>query len=81
MTVINSIEINNFRGIKQLTVSDFSKINLIVGDNNSGKTTFLEAIQLLFAKPQLSYVRNVINQRTILKPNNSFYTSFIKIGI
>lgn len=31
MTVINSIEINNFRGIKQLTVSDFSKINLIVG--------------------------------------------------
>ena len=34
MTVINSIEINNFRGIKQLTVSDFSKINLIVGDNN-----------------------------------------------
>lgn len=62
MTVINSIEINNFRGIKQLTVSDFSKINLIVGDNNSGKTTFLEAIQLLFAKPQLSYVRNVINQ-------------------
>ena len=51
MTVINSIEINNFRGIKQLTVSDFSKINLIVGDNNSGKTTFLEAIQLLFAKP------------------------------
>lgn len=79
MTVINSIEINNFRGIKQLTVSDFSKINLIVGDNNSGKTTFLEAIQLLFAKPQLSYVRNVINQRTILKPNNSFYTSFIKM--
>ena len=79
MTVINSIEINNFRGIKQLTVSDFSKISLIVGDNNSGKTTFLEAIQLLFAKPQLSYVRNVINQRTILKPNNSFYTSFIKM--
>lgn len=65
MTVINSIEINNFRGIKQLTVSDFSKINLIVGDNNSGKTTFLESIQLLFAKPQLSYVRNVINQRTV----------------
>jgi AAA15 family ATPase/GTPase len=37
---INSIEINRFRGIKQLEITDFSNINLIVGDNNSGKTTF-----------------------------------------
>ena len=50
MANINSIEINQFRGIRQLTISNFSKINLIVGDNNSGKTTFLEAVQLLFAK-------------------------------
>lgn len=80
MAFIKSIEINQFRGIKQLTVSDFSDINLLVGDNNSGKTTFLEAIQLLFAKSQLSSIKNVINQRTILNPNNnSFYTSFIKL--
>lgn len=80
MSFIKSIEINQFRGIQQLNVSDFSNINLIVGDNNSGKTTFLEAIQLLFTKSQLSAIRNVINQRTILNPgNNSFYTSFIKM--
>lgn len=79
MAFIHSIEINNFRGIKHLTISDFSNINLIVGDNNSGKTTFLEATQLLFAKPQLSAIKNVINQRTVLNPNNSFYTSFIKM--
>ena len=36
MANINSIEINQFRGIRQLTISNFSKINLIVGDNNSG---------------------------------------------
>ena len=80
MAFINSIEINQYRGIQKLTVSDFSDINLIVGDNNSGKTTFLEAIQLLFAKSRLSSVKNVINQRTVLNPNNSsFYTSFIKM--
>ena len=79
MTFIKSIEINQFRGIQQLTVSDFSNINLIVGDNNSGKTTFLEAIQLLFAKSQLSSIKNVIKQRTVLNPNSSFYTSFIKM--
>jgi len=79
MTFIKSIEINQFRGIQQLIVSDFSNINLIVGDNNSGKTTFLEAIQLLFAKPKLSSINSVIKQRTVLNPNSSFYTSFIKM--
>lgn len=80
MANITSIEINQFRGIKQLTVSDFSNINLIVGDNNSGKTTFLEAIQLLFVKAQLSSVKNIIRQRTVLNiHDNSFYTSFIKM--
>ena len=80
MAFIKSIEINQFRGIQKLAVSDFSDINLIVGDNNSGKTTFLEAIQLLFAKSQLSSIKNVINQRTVLNLNNSsFYTSFIKM--
>ena len=79
MAFINTIDIIKFRGIQKLEVSEFSNINLIVGDNNSGKTTFLEAIQLLFAKPQLSSIKNVINQRTTLNPNNSFYTSFIKM--
>lgn len=80
MANINSIEINQFRGIRQLTISNFSKINLIVGDNNSGKTTLLEAVQLLFAKSQLSSVKNIIKQRTVLNVSeSSFYTSFIKM--
>lgn len=80
MANINSIEINQFRGIRQLTISNFSKINLIVGDNNSGKTTFLEAVQLLFAKSQLSSVKNIIKQRTVLNVSeSSFYTSFINM--
>ena len=80
MTFLKSMEINQFRGIQQLTVSDFSNINLIVGDNNSGKTTFLEAIELLFARAQLNSIRNVINQRTVLNPNsNSFYIAFTKM--
>ena len=76
MAFINSIDIIKFRGIQKLTVSEFSNINLIVGDNNSGKTTFLEAIQLLFAKSQLSSIKSVINQRTVLNSNSSFYTVF-----
>ena len=54
MANITSIEINQFRGIKQLTVSDFSNINLIVGDNNSGKTSVLEVINYLSGVDSLS---------------------------
>lgn len=80
MANIKLIKIKGFRGIKQLTVPDLSKINLVVGDNNSGKTTFLEAIQLLFTESQLSSVKNIIKQRTALSLNdNSFYASFIKL--
>lgn len=79
MAFINRLGVTQFRGIQKLDVSDFSSINIIVGDNNSGKTTFLEAIQLLFAKARLGAIKNVINQRTVLNPNSSFYTSFIKM--
>ena len=80
MANIRRIEINQFRGIKNLEVSGFSNINLIVCDNNSGKTSFLEAIQLLFAHAQLSCIKNIIKQRTVLNVNySSFYSSFIKM--
>ena len=79
MAFINRIEISHFRGIQNLGVSGFSDINIIVGDNNSGKTSFLEAIQLLFAKANLGAVKKVITQRTMLSANSNFYTSFIKM--
>jgi AAA domain, putative AbiEii toxin, Type IV TA system/AAA ATPase domain len=41
------ISIKNFRGIKSLEAERFRRINLIVGRNNSGKTTFLEGLFLL----------------------------------
>ncbi|MBQ7077993.1 MAG: AAA family ATPase [Lachnospiraceae bacterium] len=80
MAHINSIEIKSYRGIKALSVSDFSNINIVVGDNNSGKTSFLEAIQLLFAGTQLGTLKNIINQRTVLNPDkSSFYVSLTKM--
>ncbi len=39
-----SINIQNFRGIKSLEISDFAQVNVFVGKNNSGKTSVLEAI-------------------------------------
>ena len=41
------ISIKNFRGIESLDATGLRRINLIVGRNNSGKTSFLESLFLL----------------------------------
>jgi hypothetical protein len=42
-----SIHVKNFRGLEDLRVEDLRRINLIVGKNNTGKTSLLEAVFLL----------------------------------
>lgn len=44
--MFKNIEIWNFRGIEHLKIDDFRRVNLLVGKNNSGKTTVLEALFL-----------------------------------
>ena len=45
--MIESVAIRNFRCFKDLTLHDLKRITLIVGENNSGKTSLLEALFLL----------------------------------
>ena len=47
MNLLQDILIKNFRGFDQLEIKGFNNINLLVGKNNSGKSSVLEAIFLL----------------------------------
>jgi len=42
--MIKSLSINNFRCFRKLSVSDLSRVNVLVGENGAGKTALLEAI-------------------------------------
>lgn len=44
---IRNINIENFKCFKKLEIFEFSNVNLIGGKNNVGKTSLLEAIELL----------------------------------
>ena len=46
--MLNSIHILNFRCFKDIQVKEFKSVNLIGGQNNSGKTALLEALLLAF---------------------------------
>ena len=44
--MLQSFQIKNFRLFRDISVNLLGRINLIVGKNNSGKSAFLEAVQL-----------------------------------
>lgn len=47
MKKISKLKIDRFRGIRDLEIENLTQVNLIVGDNNCGKTSMLEALQFL----------------------------------
>ncbi len=56
-----SILIKNFRRLTEIHLEDLQRINIIAGINNSGKTTFLETVNLLCCmnspKPFIELIR------------------------
>ncbi len=44
--MIKNLQIKNFKGISELNINNLSRVNLIGGSNNVGKTSLLEALFL-----------------------------------
>ena len=61
--MIKQLEIYGFRGLKKYQINNIGKINLLVGTNNSGKTSILEAIRLLKSKGDPSSIFHVLYRR------------------
>src|SRR4051812_5683801 len=47
--MLTTISITGFRTFERVTVSNLGRINVLVGENGAGKTSFLEAVRLLGA--------------------------------
>jgi ABC-type Na+ transport system ATPase subunit NatA len=66
---LDSFTIGAFRGLRDLTLDHLGRINLLVGKNNSGKTSVLEVLAI-FAQPEdFGTWVDVVNSR---KSNNLF---------
>ena len=79
MAYLSKFEIDRYRGIKNLKINKLNCINLIVGDNNCGKTSVLEAVQLLRTSGNLANVYRISRQRDSISTANanSIFDNFL----
>ncbi len=68
-TYINNLHIELFRGIKSLEIDKLSDVTIFVGDNNTGKTSVLEAIRL-FCNPTGYGLMQIARARESLSVTN-----------
>lgn len=64
--MLESLEIENFRGIKKLKIDNFKNINFFIGKANTSKTSLLEAIYISLEQSPVSLyilfaLRNIFN--------------------
>ena len=79
MAYFEKLQIDRYRGIRALKIDELKNVNLVVGDNNCGKTSVLEAIQLLRTSGNLANVYRIARQRDSIAINNanSIFDNFI----
>lgn len=61
--MFKEVRIKSYRGLRNSTLPDLQQINIIIGENNSGKTSLLEAIQLFDHKDILTNLISIARRR------------------
>ncbi len=69
--MIKSLRIENFRGFSTFEIGDLSRINLLGGGNNIGKTALLEALMLLVSDGNPDWVRLLLGFRGLIRITGS----------
>ena len=54
--MLTSVTFEGYRAFERLTCDGLARVNLFVGQNNSGKTTILEGIEALVGGPEAALV-------------------------
>jgi len=61
--MLDSLDIKNYRNLKELKINSLGRVNLITGKNNTGKSTLLEAIAIYATKGDLPLIYQLLEER------------------
>ena len=76
--MVSSIEIQNYKNLKNITINSLSRVNLIIGKNNTGKTNFLTSIEFYATQNEFftdklvidDLAANLLTDDDVLIPSN-----------
>jgi len=71
---IDRLSVKNFRALDDLTLEDLGRVNVFVGRNNAGKTTILDAIELLATKTPLILFKQLLRLTKTESLDHNLYT-------
>ena len=78
--LMDSFEVENFRSLKHLKLEKLARVNLLVGKNNSGKTSVLEGIFLLQGAGSHSGLATIEHERGLKEDENEFRHLFYRFN-
>lgn len=61
--MLETLKLERFRGFDEFELNNLGRLNLLVGTNNSGKTSILEAIRILHSKMNASVLEEIMQAR------------------
>ena len=61
--MLDSLDIKNYRNLKELRINSLGRVNLITGKNNTGKSTILEVIAIYATKGDLNVIYQLLGDR------------------
>ena len=67
--ILNSLEIREFRAFKHVKINGLGQVNLIVGKNNVGKSSILEALRIYAHRGSLALIQNILRERDEVRLN------------
>jgi AAA15 family ATPase/GTPase len=79
---ITELNVKSYRGITNLEIKDLGDINILLGDNDCGKTSVLEAVQVLNIKRGFNDILKIATQRErnlSIYSKQTYYNAFINL--
>jgi energy-coupling factor transporter ATP-binding protein EcfA2 len=73
--LIHELTIEGFRGFRKFELRNLARVNLLVGSNNCGKTSILEAIHLLVSDPDARVLWRALAHRNELSADEESVNS------
>ena len=69
--MIRTLTLRNYRGFEEYQIRELARVNLLVGPNNCGKTTVLEAVELLASGGRPQAMLKSSSRRAESRPHRS----------